>query len=103
MTTRPRFMLDRPWSGYGCIIGCVVRRMFPAVADFVFSDGGPGLALHFVTRYAVTRYKWRNPMAFAADRMKAMRERRRARGLRELRVLVPAARSNAGRRGSAKR
>jgi len=76
--------------------------MFPAVAKFAFSDGGPGLALQFVTRYAVTRYKWRNPMAFAADRMKAMRERRRARGLRELRLIVPDARSKAVRRRIAK-
>ena len=34
-------------------------------------------------------------MAQTADRMKAMRERRRARGLRELRVVVPDARSKA--------
>jgi hypothetical protein len=32
-------------------------------------------------------------MALAADRMKAMCERRRARGLRELRLIVPDARS----------
>ncbi len=36
-------------------------------------------------------------MAEAADRMKAMRERRRARGLRELRLIVPDARSKAVR------
>jgi antidote-toxin recognition MazE-like antitoxin len=34
----------------------------------------------------------------AAERMKAMRERRRARGLRELRLIVPDARSKAVRR-----
>jgi hypothetical protein len=33
-----------------------------------------------------------NHVALAADRMKAMRERRRARGLRELRLIVPDAR-----------
>jgi hypothetical protein len=32
-------------------------------------------------------------MALTAERMKAMRERRRARGLRELRLVVPDARS----------
>jgi len=32
-------------------------------------------------------------MAVAAERMKAMRERRRARGLRELRLVLPDARS----------
>ena len=37
-----------------------------------------------------------------ADRMKAMRERRRARGLRELRLIVPDARSKAVRRRVAK-
>jgi hypothetical protein len=37
-------------------------------------------------------------MAMAADRMKAMRERRRARGLRELRLIVPDPRSRAIRR-----
>ena len=37
-------------------------------------------------------------MARAADRMKAMRERRRARGLRELRLVIPDARSKAVRK-----
>jgi hypothetical protein len=37
-------------------------------------------------------------MVEAADRMKAMRERRRARGLRELRLVVPDARSKLVRR-----
>ncbi len=37
-------------------------------------------------------------MAEAAERMKAMRERRRARGLRELRLVVPDARSKLVRR-----
>ena len=37
-------------------------------------------------------------MARAAERMKAMRERRRARGLRELRLVVPDAKSKAVRR-----
>jgi Protein of unknown function (DUF3018) len=37
-------------------------------------------------------------MVDPADRMKAMRERRRARGLRELRLIVPDARSKAVRR-----
>ena len=41
-------------------------------------------------------------MAPAAERMKAMRERRRARGLRELRMVVPDARSPAVRRRVAK-
>jgi hypothetical protein len=37
-------------------------------------------------------------VALAADRMRAMRERRRARDLRELRMVVPDARSKAVRR-----
>ena len=41
-------------------------------------------------------------MAEAAERMRAMRERRRARGLRELRLIVPDARANAVRRRVAK-
>jgi hypothetical protein len=41
-------------------------------------------------------------VTLAADRMRAMRERRRARGLRELRLIVPDARSNAVRRRVAK-
>jgi hypothetical protein len=41
-------------------------------------------------------------MAQAAERMKAMRERRRVRGLRELRLVVPDARSKAVRRRVAK-
>lgn len=41
-------------------------------------------------------------MAAPAERMKSMRERRRARGLRELRLVVPDARSAAVRRRVAK-
>jgi hypothetical protein len=41
-------------------------------------------------------------MAATAERMKAMRERRRARGLRELRLIVPDARSKAVRKRVAK-
>ena len=41
-------------------------------------------------------------MPLAADRMKAMRARRRARGLRELRLIVPDARSKVVRRRVAK-
>jgi hypothetical protein len=41
-------------------------------------------------------------MALAAERMRAMRERRRARGLRELRMVVPDARSKQVRRRVAK-
>lgn len=41
-------------------------------------------------------------MALAAERMRAMRERRRARGLRELRLVVPDARSKQVRRRIAK-
>jgi hypothetical protein len=37
-------------------------------------------------------------MVQAAERMRAMRERRRARGVRELRLIVPDARSKAVRR-----
>lgn len=41
-------------------------------------------------------------MVATAERMKAMRERRRARGLRELRLIVPDARSKAVRKRVAK-
>jgi Protein of unknown function (DUF3018) len=41
-------------------------------------------------------------VAMAADRMRAMRERRRARGLRELRLVVPDPHSRAIRRRIAK-
>jgi hypothetical protein len=41
-------------------------------------------------------------MTLVAERMKAMRERRRVRGLRELRLVVPDARSKAVRRRVAK-
>ena len=41
---------------------------------------------------------WGDIVAVPAERMKAMRERRRARGLRELRLIVPDARSKAVRR-----
>lgn len=37
-------------------------------------------------------------MAEASERMRAMRERRRAQGMRELRLMVPDARSSAIRR-----
>jgi len=41
-------------------------------------------------------------MAETAERMKAMRERRRARGLREVRLVIPDARSKAVRKRVAK-
>jgi hypothetical protein len=41
-------------------------------------------------------------MAHAAERMRAMRERRRAQGLRELRLMVPDSRSKAVLRRIAK-
>jgi hypothetical protein len=67
---------------------------------------GPGskqtLAFRPVTRYIVTRYKGRDPMTAPAERMKMMRQRRRARGLRELRLVVADARSRAVRRRVAK-
>jgi hypothetical protein len=50
----------------------------------------------------VTRYGGRNPMTAPAERMKMMRQRRRARGLRELRLVVADARSRAVRRRVAK-
>ena len=56
------------------------------------------LGLPVVTRYGVTRYGKEIVMVEAAERMKAMRERRRARGLRELRLVVPDARSKVVRR-----
>ena len=52
-----------------------------------------------VTRYAVTRYNTEvDAMAAPAERMRALRERRRERGLRELRLVVPDPRSPAVRR-----
>ncbi len=50
-------------------------------------------------RYVVTRYecKVRIMTAAPAERMKAMRARRRADGLRELRLVVPEVRSKAFR------
>jgi len=55
-----------------------------------------------VTRYAVTRYERKRRMAAPAERMKAMRQRRRARGLREVRLVMADARSRAVRRRVAK-
>ena len=53
---------------------------------------------NLVTRYIVTRYIAKIGMAEPAERMKVMRERRRRRHLRELRLIVPDARSKAVRR-----
>ena len=69
---------------------CAVPRRSPGV-----------IASVSVTRYTVTRYDQGNTMA-AAERMRAMRERRQASGLRELRLVVPDARSKAIRRRIAK-
>ena len=55
------------------------------------------VAVARVTRYS-ERVVWRDGVAVPAERMKALRERRRARGLRELRLIVPDARSKAVRR-----
>jgi len=46
-----------------------------------------------VTRYDVRDLELRIDVAEAAERMKAMRDRRRAVGLRELRLVVPDSRS----------
>lgn len=62
----------------------------------------PTLAFRFVTRYIVTRYRWRSPITAPAERMKMMRQRRRTRGMRELRLVVADARSRAVRRRVAK-
>src|SRR5205085_11920284 len=67
---------------------------------------GPGnnqtLAFRLVTRYIVTRYEGRDSMTAPAERMRMMRQRRRARGLRELRLVVADPRSRAVRRRVAK-
>lgn len=60
------------------------------------------LASELVTRYARNALHEGSLMALAAERMRAMRERRRARGLRELRMVVPDARSKQVRRRVAK-
>jgi antidote-toxin recognition MazE-like antitoxin len=62
------------------------------------SRGDLFLAHWPVTRYAVTRDTEGFHIVQAAERMKAMRERRRARGLKELRLVVPDARSKTVRR-----
>jgi hypothetical protein len=74
------------------------------------THGGPELGrkaqakpcIAFCNALRCNALQWRNHMALAADRMKAMRERRRARGLRELRLIVPDARSKVVRRRIAK-
>src|ERR1700690_3618123 len=67
-----------------------------------FAAPTPTLASWTVTRYAVTRYRWRSLMAGAGGRVKMKRQRRRARGLRELRLVVADPRSRAVRRRVAK-
>jgi hypothetical protein len=62
----------------------------------------PTLAFPAVTRYIVTRYRWKSRMTAPAERMKMMRQRRRTRGVRELRLVVADARSRAVRRRVAK-
>lgn len=60
------------------------------------------LRVPHVTRYTVTRYGMELVMALPSERMKALRERRRRKGLREIRLIVPDARSPAVRRRVAK-
>ena len=55
------------------------------------------MAFEDVTRYN-SSIETEAHMAEPAERMRAMRQRRRARGLRELRLVVPDARSKAVRR-----
>src|SRR5215469_1721387 len=55
------------------------------------------LASISVTRYMMSTVQWETDMADPAERMKMMRARRRGRGLRELRLVVPDARSEAVR------
>jgi hypothetical protein len=51
-----------------------------------------------VTRYSVPRLSEELEMAMPAERMRAMRARRRTRGLRELRLILPDARLQSVRR-----
>ena len=76
--------------------------MAPAHGERTPARPGSALCFSTVTRYAVTRFRWRKPMAAPAERMKLMRQRRRARGLRELRLVVADPRSRAVRRRVAK-
>jgi hypothetical protein len=60
------------------------------------------LAFRLVTRYTRHALRMEKSMAAPAERMKMMRQRRRARGLRELRLVVADPRSPAVRRRVAK-
>lgn len=80
----------------GAVLGSgTLRCAFPRRSPGVIASAG-------VTRYTVTRYDLGGNTMAAAERMRAMRERRQARGLRELRLVVPDARSKAIRRRIAK-
>jgi hypothetical protein len=59
------------------------------------------IAFLAATRFIVTHNGLRNPMATVAE-IRMMRQRRRARGLRELRLVIADARSPAVRRRLAK-
>jgi Protein of unknown function (DUF3018) len=59
------------------------------------------IAYRFVTRFC-NALQGKKSMAAPAERMKMMRQRRRALGLRELRIVVADARSRAVRRRVAK-
>ena len=91
---------NRKRSNTFCCMVCQSDR--PPEAFLRAWDSRPTLAFWLVTRYTVTRYSWRSPMVAAAERMKMMRQRRRARGLRELRLVVADPRSRAVRRRVAK-
>jgi hypothetical protein len=56
------------------------------------------LAFSFVTRYTLVQSTEGASMPAPAERMKRMRERRRKRGLRELRIVIPDPRLTSVRR-----
>jgi hypothetical protein len=69
-----------------------------AISRFTIATERVAVAFSSVTRYISTRYaQMENDMAEPAERMKMMRARRRRQGLRELRLVVPDARSEAVR------
>jgi hypothetical protein len=88
-------MIARTATGLGIVAFLLAMSGLYSVIAFLVVDPG-------VTRYnawvAIERHERGEDVAAPAERMRMMRERRRSRGLRELRLVVPDSRSPSVRR-----
>src|SRR5690606_25203217 len=89
---------DRRCAASGTTFENAGTRKIPVSAACMPQPQGRRIVQLFVTRYARFVVRTETGMPAPAERMKTMRERRQARGLREVRLVAPDARLQSVRR-----